>query len=297
MKNNHIKYPKWLSRHTASLKGKTVVVTGSTGGLGKALCHYLAYLGADLILVDRNRERAEAFRRVLTDTYDSLSVTLLTADMADMTSVKAVTERLKTAAPDVLICNAGAYSIPRKICDTGYDNVFQINFVSPYYMIRELEPVLAAKQGRVVVVGSIAHNYSKTDPESIDFADRPQASKVYGNAKRYLMYALCQRSREATSVSYSVTHPGISFTGITNHYPKVIFALIKHPMKVIFMKPEKACLSTLKGIFDACCGCEWIGPRVFDVWGMPKKKKLTTAGEKERTYIAETAERIYREQR
>lgn len=297
MKNNHIKYPKWLSRHTASLKGKTVAVTGSTGGLGKALCHYLAYLGADLILVDRNRERAEAFRRVLTDTYGNLSVTLLTADMADMTSVKAVTERLKTAAPDVLICNAGAYSIPRKICDTGYDNVFQINFVSPYYMIRELEPVLAAKQGRVVVVGSIAHNYSKTDPESIDFADRPQASKVYGNAKRYLMYALCQRSREVTSVSYSVTHPGISFTGITNHYPKVIFALIKHPMKVIFMKPEKACLSTLKGIFDACCGCEWIGPRFFDVWGMPKKKKLTTAGEKERTYIAETAERIYREQR
>lgn len=296
MKNNHIKYPQWLSRHTASLKGKIVAVTGSTGGLGKALCHYLSYLGADLILVDRNRERAEAFRRVLTDTYGSLSVTLLTADMADMTLVKAVTERLKTAAPDVLICNAGAYSIPRKICDTGYDNVFQINFVSPYYMIRELEPVLAAKQGRVVVVGSIAHNYSKTDPESIDFADRPQASKVYGNAKRYLMYALCQRSREATSVSYSVTHPGISFTGITNHYPKVIFALIKHPMKVIFMKPEKACLSTLKGIFDACCGCEWIGPRVFDVWGMPKKKKLMTAGEKERTYIAETAERIYREQ-
>ena len=297
MKNTHIKYPKWLSRHTASLNGKTVAVTGSTGGLGKALCHYLAYLGADLILVDRNRERAETFRRELTDTYDSLVVTLLTADMADMTSVKAVTERLKIAAPDMLICNAGAYSIPRKICDTGYDNVFQINFVSPYYMIRELEPVLATKQGRVVVVGSIAHNYSKTDPKSIDFADRPQASKVYGNAKRYLMYALCERSREVTSVSYSVTHPGISFTGITNHYPKVIFALIKHPMKVIFMKPEKACLSTLKGVFDACCGCEWIGPCVFDVWGMPKKKKLTTAGEKERTYIAETAERIYRKQR
>ena len=44
VKNNHIKYPKWLSRHTASLKGKTVVVTGSTGGLGKALCHYLAWI-------------------------------------------------------------------------------------------------------------------------------------------------------------------------------------------------------------------------------------------------------------
>lgn len=292
MRNTHIKYKKWLSRHTASLKGKTVALTGSTGGLGKALCHYLAYLGADLILIDRNRARAEDLRRELTYTYNGRSVTLLTADMADMASVKAVTEQLKTAAPDVLICNAGAYSIPRKTCDTGYDNVFQINFVSPYYMIRALEPTLAQKHGRVVIVGSIAHNYSKTHPESVDFADRPQASKVYGNAKRYLMYAICERSREVMNVSYSVTHPGISFTGITNHYPKLIFALIKHPMKVIFMKPEKACLSTLKGVFASCHGREWLGPRLFDVWGFPRKKKLRTAGEDEIRYITTAAEKM-----
>ena len=141
MKNKHIKYEAWLKRNTASLKGKTVAVTGSTGGLGKALCHYLSYLGADLVLVDRNRERAEILRRELTDTY-KVSITLLTADMADMTSVKAVTDQLKSLAPDVLICNAGAYSIPRKICDTGYDNVFQINFVSPYYLTKKLLPHL-----------------------------------------------------------------------------------------------------------------------------------------------------------
>ncbi len=294
MKNKHIKYEAWLRRYTASLRGKTVVVTGSTGGLGKALCHYLAYLGADLILVDRNRQRAEALQKEITQTYSDISITLLTADMADMTSVKAVTEQLKTFTPDVLICNAGAYSIPRKICDTGYDNVFQINFVSPYYMIRAMESTLAPKQGRVVIVGSIAHNYSKTDPRSIDFADRPAASKVYGNAKRYLMYALCKRSREETSVSYSITHPGISFTGITNHYPKMIFALIKHPMKVIFMKPEKACLSILKGVFEPCHGNEWIGPRFFHVWGRPIKQRLNTAKEQEISFISETAETIYR---
>ena len=134
--------------------------------------------------------------------------------------------------------------------------------------------------------------YGKDLEESIDFADRPQASRVYGNAKRYLMYALCERSREVTSVSYSISHPGISFTGITNHYPKVIFALIKHPMKVIFMKPEKACLSTLKGVFEGCRGCEWIGPRLFDVWGMPRKKRLRTATAQEIGRIVETAENI-----
>ena len=45
---------KWLQSNTASLKGKTVVITGSTGGLGKEICKILGFLGADLILVDRN---------------------------------------------------------------------------------------------------------------------------------------------------------------------------------------------------------------------------------------------------
>ena len=48
---------KWLKKNTSSLVGKRVAVTGSTGGLGGEICRYLARLGADLILVDRNRER------------------------------------------------------------------------------------------------------------------------------------------------------------------------------------------------------------------------------------------------
>ena len=160
-------------------------------------------------------------------------------------------------------------------------------------MIRELLPSLKARRGRVVVVGSIAHNYSKTDPESIDFADRKQASKVYGNAKRYLMFSMYDLFSGETDVSVSVTHPGITFTGITAHYPKLIFALIKHPMKIIFMKPRKACLSILKGVFEPCSECEWIGPRFFGVWGLPAKTRLRTVSPEERRFIGQIAQSIY----
>ena len=50
----------WFDKHTKRLDGKTVAVTGSTGGLGMELCDYLASLGAGLVLVDRNREKSEA---------------------------------------------------------------------------------------------------------------------------------------------------------------------------------------------------------------------------------------------
>ena len=284
---------KWIKRNTEDLAGKTVAITGSTGGLGRELCRYLAALGASLVLVDRNTERSEGFRRELLGEFDGIEVLCVRADLEDIGSVKAACEQLKALPIDVFIHNAGAYSIPRHKCDTGYDNVFQINFISPYYMIRELLPYLEARQGRVVVVSSIAHSYSKADENDVDFSGRSASSKVYGNAKRYLTYSLFELFRDERKVTLSVTHPGISFTNITAHYPKLIYAVIKHPMKLIFMRPRRACLSVLRGVFEPCGYCEWIGPRLFDIWGLPKRKKLNTATAEERRYIGRTAERIY----
>lgn len=280
---------KWLDNNTFSLEEKTVAISGSTGGLGRELCYYLASLGADLVLVDRNRQKSSELKADLESIFDEVDITLLTADMSDISSVKAATDELLNMEIDYLILNAGAYSIPRYTCDTGYDNVFQINFISPYYMARKLLPGIKERGGRIVAVGSIAHNYSKIDESDVDFATRKQASLVYGNAKRYLTYSLFALDDE----SISVTHPGISFTGITNHYPPAIFALIKYPMKIIFMKPDKACLSVLSGMFSDCHSGEWIGPWLFDVWGRPARKPLRTADTAEATKIAKIAEEIY----
>lgn len=286
---------KWIRENTESLAGKSVTVFGSTGGIGRELCRHLAGLGADLILADRNAERSKAGGEELKRLYPEVKIEYVTADLEDILSVKAACEKLKMMKPDVVIHNAGAYSIPRHKCSTGFDNVFQINFASPYYITKELLPVLRERQGRVIAVGSVAHNYSKTDPADVDFSTRTKSSLVYGNAKRYLMFALHGLFQGETEAHLAVTHPGITFTNITAHYPKLIFAVIKHPMKVIFMKPRTAALSILQGMFDSTAYHEWIGPAVFDVWGMPKKRLLPTVSVEESRSIFETAEKIYGE--
>lgn len=288
-----MRYDKWLSKNTVSLSGRAVAISGSTGGLGKHICRYIAALGARLILLDRNRERSEANKAALEEEFPGVSVSLIRLDLVDINSVREATERLQEIEPDFLIHNAGAYSIPRCVSNSGYDNVFTINFASPYYMVRELFPTLRKRKGRVVVVGSIAHNYSKINEADVDFAGVKQASKVYGNAKRYLMFSLYELFENESEATLSVTHPGITFTNITAHYPKVIFALIKHPMKVIFMKAEKAALSIVKGLFDRTEYHTWYGPRVFDVWGLPSKKKLRTCSTSESARIAEIADNVY----
>ena len=284
---------KWLKQNTNSLADKTVAITGSTGGIGRELVFYLARLSAKIILIDRNLSRSLALKKEIEDSFQGAFVKCITLDLEDVNALMLTTESLKSENIDIIIFNAGAYKIPRRKCASGLDNIFQINFMSPYYMIKELLPSLSARRGRVVVVGSIAHDYSRADSDDVDFSTRSKCSLVYGNAKRYLMFSLYKLFSSVDDVSLAVTHPGITFTNITAHYPKIIFALIKHPMKVIFMKPAKASLSILQGIFKSTEYCEWIGPSLFNIWGYPKKKILNTAKTEEIEEIFSTAEKLY----
>jgi len=281
---------KKLTDGTYSLEGKTVAINGATGGLGRQLCIKFSQLGASLLLLDRNRKKSEAFISELKTEFPNLVAEHITLDLEDMARVKAVTDELLGREFDYLVLNAGAYSIPRHKCDTGFDNVFQINFLAPYYMARKLAPKLARRGGRVVAVSSIAHNYSKINENDIDFSNVKAASKVYGNAKRYLTYSLF--SMDGYGQSIAVAHPGIAVTNITAHYPPIIYKVIKYPMKVIFMSPKKACLPILCALFEDLAPSEWLGPRIFNIWGLPRKQKLKTASADERQKIVELVKKL-----
>ena len=279
----------WMKQNMPSMAGKTVAISGATGGIGQELCRHLATLGASLLLLDRNSERSNAWIEKLKAEFPALNARHLRLDLADFDTVRSVTEELLKSTPDYLIFNAGAYHVPRYTTSIGHDNVFQINFLAPYYMARMLLPAMKEKGGRIVAVGSIAHNYSHIDPEDIEFLKRTQSSKVYGNAKRFLMFSLWGLGTENT---ITIAHPGITLTNITAHYPKVIHALIKHPMKVIFMSPRRASLSILAAMVQNAEKNEWFGPSLFDVWGLPKKKVLKTCLADEARQICKIAEKM-----
>ncbi len=288
-----MKIKKWLQLNTSSLSGKTIAITGSTGGLGTHLCYYLAYLGANLILLDRNEQKSNLNRKKLISEFPNVKIKCINFDAEDIFSVKQACENLQSKQIDFLILNAGAYKIKRKKSSLGLENVFQINFASPYFLTKQLLPVLSKQNGCVIAVSSIAHNYSKANFKDIDFCNSTSCEKIYGNSKRFLTAALFELFKETDDISLSVTHPGISFTNITAHYPKWLFALIKYPMKFIFPHPRKACLSILFGVFNSTPQNFWIGPKFFNVWGLPKKQKLNTISQAESKQIFIVAEEIY----
>ena len=180
----------WMDKNTASLGGKTVAISGATGGIGQELCRLLARLGADILLLDRNQTKSKELETALRSEFPLIRIMRIPLDLEDMECVRAVARKLEQEPPDVLILNAGIYQVPRHRCSTGLDNVFQVNFAAPYYLVRTLLPTLQAREGKIVAVGSIAHTNSPTDPSDIDFSRREKSRLVYGNSKRFLMYAL-----------------------------------------------------------------------------------------------------------
>lgn len=254
---------------------RKIAIVGATGGLGREICFKFADMNADMIFLGRNKNKTMAFADEIIEKYPNIQIDFVEIDLVNIDSVKSACDKLEEMDFDTIVLNAGIYSVPRFITSTGYENIFQVNFVSQYYIAyRMLEKFRKQKGGKVVAVGSVAYNYSKIDCEDVDFKTRKKASQVYGNSKRFLMFALYKLFENEKDVDLSIVHPGVTLTQMTNHYPKGINWLVKLGIKIIFPSPQNASRSIVYGINESCGYFEWIGPRVFKVWGKPKKQKI-----------------------
>ena len=80
---------KWLKQNAKDLAGHTVAITGATGGLGGAICRHLLSLGANLILLDRNKQKSDALKAALSQEYPTSAIDQIPLDLSDMASVRA----------------------------------------------------------------------------------------------------------------------------------------------------------------------------------------------------------------
>ena len=205
--------------------GRIIAMTGTTGGLGTIIAEKLVEKGYSLVFIDRNRNKSAKNAERIRAKFNDASITLLTCDLESFESVKHMANTLKKIKVDTLLLGSGIYNVPLKKCSTGYNNVFQVNFVSQYFLARYLSETCPTLK-HVVAIGSVAHNYSKIDEKDIDFSGREQASKIYGNSKRFLMFSLYEYFKNEKWIDLSIAHPGVTYTNMTGHYPKAINWLV-----------------------------------------------------------------------
>lgn len=147
----------------AAFRGKTVWITGASGGLGEALAHGFAAAGARLVLSAR---RQDEFARVARDLggagADAMVVPMDLADPAAI-SESVQTVLAKCRGIDVLVNNAGQTqrALVRGASIEVYRRLFEVNFFGPLAFTQAVLPAMAeAGGGRIVVISSIAAYYA-----------------------------------------------------------------------------------------------------------------------------------------
>ena len=179
---------KRAPQHTTAepMKGKLCVISGATSGVGLAAANLLAQNGANLVLVARNREKAEALQARL-EREHHVTVHTVTADFSRLDTVRKAAEIIRGRHPsvDVLINSAGLFCTRRHVTEDGNELVFQVNHLASLLLtMLLLDSLIASPQGRVIQVNSEGHRFGGLRLSDLDWSKRLYMGlRAYGASK------------------------------------------------------------------------------------------------------------------
>ncbi|WP_433751803.1 SDR family oxidoreductase [Paenibacillus amylolyticus] len=201
------------------MSNQTAIVTGANSGMGLATTIELARQGYRVIMACRSEKRGQEALQEAVRQSGSSTIELMLCDLGSLESIRqfARTFRERHDRLDVLVNNAGVVMVKRKETSDGFEQSIGINHLGHFLLtLLLIEPLKAAKQGRVVNVSSGAYKAGK-----IHFED-PHLHKGYNPIKSYAQSKLANvlftralaRKLSGTSVTVNCLHPGAVGTSI-----------------------------------------------------------------------------------
>ncbi|NNL64639.1 MAG: SDR family oxidoreductase [Myxococcales bacterium] len=206
------------------LDDKVVLITGATGGIGRAAAMALANEGPELFLLCRNRERGEATRRAIQAETGNDRTSLLLCDLSSQAEIRrAADEFLSLDKPlHVLLNNAGVLNFWREDTVDGIEGTWAVNHLAYFLLtVLLLERLKESAPARIVSVSSDAHAWAKDRLDFDDLGGRNIANAMtrYGISKcaNILFTRELARRLEGTGVTANCFHPGFVGTGFATN--------------------------------------------------------------------------------
>jgi dehydrogenase/reductase SDR family member 12 len=195
-----------------ALRGKTVVITGPTSGLGRAAAHQLAAMGADLILVGRSAERLERTKSELVRDSENQKFHIVIADMGDLDAVRKASQQILdlTSSLHALIHNAGALLKERSVTGQGFETTIATHVLGPHQMTTDLLPLLRSSAGRVITVSSGGMYAASLPNVAVD--ESPEMTPAYYDGTR--QYAIAKRIQVTLNEMWAIREPQVSFAAM-----------------------------------------------------------------------------------
>jgi retinol dehydrogenase-14 len=230
------------------MTGRTVLVTGGTGGIGRATAAGLAAMGARLAITGRDRGRAETAADDIR-ANGGPPVDVFVADMSAQDEVRRLASEVLQALPrlDVLVNNVGGFWNTRHLTADGLERTFALNHLAPFLLTHLLvDRLVESAPARVVTVSSDAQRLGR-----IDFADLQGERSWFGQraynqsklANVLFTYELARRLH-GTGVTATVLHPGVVRSGFGVEDPGRIQRVIT-PFMGLLKSPEQGALTSI----------------------------------------------------
>ncbi len=273
-------YKKWIDKNVKRLDGDLAIVTGADGSIGYFITYYLIYLGAKVVMAVRDINKANNLKDKILEQIPNGVIYVEHLDLFNINSIKEAVPILEKYNPKYLINNAGVYHLPVMKNKEGIERTFCINFYGQYLATKELIPVIKKNEGKIINQCSISTTWAKVKKlnfNDLNFDNEKNLTQKYAKTKIAMILATL-KAKEA-GIDMVLVHPGASATslfsssrgGFSKHFDRIIMPL----MKLIFISPSKASLSTLFALNHDTKFDEWIGPRgLFHIWGYPKVSKI-----------------------
>jgi NAD(P)-dependent dehydrogenase (short-subunit alcohol dehydrogenase family) len=224
------------------MNNKVVVITGATSGIGEVAAEKLAGMGARLVLIARNKTRAEATLARLRTT-NATKHSVYYADLSRLSEMKRVGREIAAAEPriDVLVNNAGAIFGRREVTPDGLELTFATNHMSYFVLTHILRDRLAAAAtARVVSTSSDAHRNAKLNFDDLQSARNYSGFGVYSRSKlcNILFTRELARRLSGTGITANCLHPGFVNTRFGDDSRGLLAAAFRLAKKFA-ISPEK----------------------------------------------------------
>ena len=238
-------------QHTARgpLAGRTVLVTGGTGGIGKATALGLAAMGAHVAVTGRDRARTDDAAAEIC-AAGGRQVLVFVADLSSQSQVRRLAHEVLQLVPriDVLVNNVGGYWNTRHLTADGLEHTFALNHLAPFLLTNLLlDRIKQGVAARVVTVASNAQSMGR-----IDFDDL-QGERSYSGARAYNQSKLANvlftyelaRKLQGTAVTANAVHPGLVSTGFGAEDPGTAQRLLVPFMRPWMRSPARGAVTSI----------------------------------------------------